>query len=178
MYCEGLGGQKRSCICDAAQTNKRAVIVESRGTNLEGAKDRSCRINGVITAVLSLIHISTPISFAQSSRSCMSYGVPSSFISSSTFGMTSSCNALRSDRTVASFSLYLDTRALWAASSASGTDIIRVGAEGGREWPGESHTPETSRTKKGGKHRSVLTGFHCASDNGNVHFPRDPTLDT
>jgi len=69
------------------------------------------------------VHALAPASFTQSSRSCMSYSMPSSFISSRTLGMMLSCNVLRRDRMVTSFSLYLATRVLWVASRAWGTDI-------------------------------------------------------
>ena len=121
------------------------AITGLKGTNLESTKDRSCGIRGVIIVMPSFIQISTPVSLAQSSRSCMLYWASSSFISSSTFGMISSCNARCSDRMVASFSLYLVTRVLWAASRARGTDIIKGWGKRSEAVLGESYTPETAR---------------------------------
>jgi len=100
------------------------------------------------------VHALAPASFTQSSRSCMSYSMPSSFISSRTLGMMLSCNVLRRDRMVTSFSLYLATRVLWVASRAWGTDIRHdsgnVGCRSGQA--------------AGGRGERTSIGFHANVD--------------
>jgi len=101
----------------------------------------------------------TPVSFAQSLRSCASYFTPSSSISSSTFGMISSRSCARSDRMVTSFSLYLATRALWAASKPWGTDIRRGSGGEISEIVQDRYAQQVLEGKRSG----TSIGFHTAA---------------